>query len=1142
MFALALAEFRTLRRLPQTWVVVAVAVAAGFSPFVYYSVAHALRSGYGATVGSVPPKFLVHSFGGLLLGALFFGVVLLTLDAVARDRREGTATLLHSRPVNNLAPIFGKAAALTLTTWLAVPVLAAATFVFAIARAGGRWFGDFPEPASLAGFMFVDALPMLAFWTAAVMLLAVAVRSRILVAGFAFALLGLQCWALFAMPPHLLPVLSLLPRFGELASDILPRVVDAQGLGQRASVLALACGFLGLAAAAHPRRDGVRGRHFVGGSVLVLAGVLGMGTLVAQAAGGRLEREDWVRAGEAVRGEPRPDVERVVARLVIEPGRIRLDATLLLRDVTPERELLLSFNPGMTVEDVRVDGASVEHEHSFGLLRVHLPGGAESGSGVVRMALSAVGVPDPRFAYLDAVADPWAAGRGTSLRRVLGTEASVLSKSYVALLPGAKWLPLPGASFGDAPDRRIDFFVVDLEVETPRNWLVAGPGGRKESEHRASVSRFRFRPGTPVPEVAVIASNEFERRTAVVAGVEVELLLHRRHMRNVDYFHDVVRYLQVLAETGRHRLAGSGLVYPYGGISFVEVPARLRGYGGGSRMDTVLSAPGVAMIREHGFPTARFDSALEHISRMAEDLRARRLYSMLSRHMRSDFHGGAIAAAWRSNFLHFRTRARGPGASYFDLLLAELVSLELGGTGFFTPQLFPDSHVFGHRRGDFGAAALRAAMGDTAAVHNAVVEGVERPAVWERAGSVGPDGAVGEWGELGFSAARLHARTTARALFHSLNTEHRRQLFAELVRRHGGETFTADDFGSLVAGIHAPAGAVLAELLRLRSQPGYLVSPVEVVRLDDEEGRYLVRLHIRNDESAPGVVRLRLVAGQATHYSEVVRIGGREAVEIAMVVPDAPEVATLDTYLSRNLGTLIPELLPADAAPGSDPHAGVRPSVWRPRPVGLVIDDLDAGFAVLAATQGADVDRPDDAPSTVHRRLPAFRCDAPAQGWIRQVESTGWGKYRSTIACASSGKGGQRAVFTARLPSTGRWRLDYHIPGRFVRHRSGFPSVGRLWDGLRVRSAYGSTLPPLGRHHMALTAGAERFEISFDAAEAEQGWHLLGEYDLKSRDVRLAVSALSDGLVVADAIRWRKSPSDQGRVQARNREPGGEGP
>jgi hypothetical protein len=108
----------------------------------------------------------------------------------------------------------------------------------------------------------------------------------------------------------------------------------------------------------------------------------------------------------------------------------------------------------------------------------------------------------------------------------------------------------------------------------------------------------------------------------------------------------------------------------------------------------------------------------------------------------------------------------------------------------------------------------------------------------------------------------------------------------------------------------------------------------------------------------------------------------------------------------------------------------------------------------------------------------------------------GWGKYRRTVAGVGSGSGASRAVFTARLPRAGRWRLAYHVP----------PGV----------------LPVLGRYDVTLRAGGDERSIEFDGAAAESGWNALGEFDLAAGEVQVEVSDQSSGqLVVADAIRWQ---------------------
>ena len=602
-FAVAAAEFRSLRRAVQTWVV--VAVAAGLAPYLYYAAAHGVRSGYGATAGSVSPRFLVHGFGGLTLLAAMAGLVLL---AVAKDRGESIAAVAASRPPSNLSLAAGRTVALAFAAWLAPALLALATLVVGgAATATGFWAGDVVEPWSLAAFLLLDAPVALVAWTALIVLLRAALGCAWAAAAAAFVLLGLQAWALFALPAWLLPAVSLLPRFGAIASDVLPEFADLDAVAQQLALLLLAGGALCLAAAAlaHRARRDDRGAARVAAAVVL--GSLGAAVLLvplAQAVQERGERAAWI-AAHRERPGPGFDIERVAAQVAIDPGRdLRVAATLHVRTEARRDALAFRLNPGMTVAHVRADAEALEHRHEDGLLDVRLARSLGAGE-ALEVSLLATGVPDPRFAYLDEALDPSSMGLADGLLHALGTQASVSEDDYVALLPGVGWLPAAGPGF----DARADLYELSLDVDLPPGWVAAGPGRRTESPAPGGGSRFGFRPHAPVAAVAVLASNRFERRSTSVAGVDVELLLHRRHMRNARFFEDAAALLRDDLAWRFASAADRGLPYPYGGLSVVEVPAGLRAFGGGRRMDSALAALGVVMVREHGFPTARFDFA-----------------------------------------------------------------------------------------------------------------------------------------------------------------------------------------------------------------------------------------------------------------------------------------------------------------------------------------------------------------------------------------------------------------------------------------------------------------------------------------------------------------------------------------------------
>jgi len=420
-----------------------------------------------------------------------------------------------------------------------------------------------------------------------------------------------------------------------------------------------------------------------------------------------------------VESEPRVDLERIDGRVVIEPGRrLALDLTYTLAVTDPIGEFVFGLNPGLEVSELRLDGSVTESSHQLGLLRVPLASTARPGDRFT-MAIAATGIPDPSFGYLDSEVDlADAKGEARSLT-LLGTEASLFDRRYVALMPGVRWFPLPGpATANDHPEHYgRDYYAVDLEVDVPDGWLVAGPGLRRD----AGDGRFRFAPPVPVPEVALLAS-VFERRHLTVDGVTFELLLYVGHGDNLEPLTSSAGVLEerISEVLGAARKAGLG--YPYEGLSLVEVPASLRVYGGGWRMDSVQAAPGIMMLREYGLPTARFDTLLKFLRQVGHPIgallartetgedadadreAARAKIGLLHSYFAIDFGGGNLVDGFVRSLFRFLTSPRGEGAIALDYLCHELATVLIDDSQvgrYFSPRDFATTQGINDTLGQF---------------------------------------------------------------------------------------------------------------------------------------------------------------------------------------------------------------------------------------------------------------------------------------------------------------------------------------------------------------------------------------------------------------------------------------------------------
>ena len=1150
--ALALAEMRAARRQVRTWLFVGLAVLLGGGSYLLYAGIHGVFSGLSSTVGAFSPRVLVSSIGMAMVMVLIVGIVFLGLDIRSRDQRERMAEVLDARPINNLALVAGRLAGLVFILWLVVlALLMLLQLVGVTAQALDWWVGDTLEPLSMVSFLVWDAIPALALWGSLVVLLAVVLRNRLVVVVAALALLGLYLWAGFETPFDLMKAVGGSQAFQVTGSDVLPDLATVDLVVQRLATLGLAAVFLVLAAALHPRRDDHgSGKRFASAAALVGVAAAGIGYLVLDVTGDRARKAEWAAAHRAVESEPRVDLERIDGHVVIEPGRrLGLDLTYTITATEPlEEELLFGFNPGLEVSELRLDGALVESSHELGLLRVPLASTARPGERFT-VAIAATGIPDASFGYLDSEVDVADAKGDARNLTLLGTEASLFDRRYVALMLGVRWLPLPGPATGnDDPEHYgRDYYAVDLEVDVPDGWLVAGPGLRRD----AGAGRFRFAPPVPVPGVTLLAS-VFERRRLTVDGVTFEMLLYPGHGDNLEPLAGSAGVLEerIGEVLGEARKAGLG--YPYEGLSLVEVPASLRVYGGGWRMDSLQAAPGIMMLREYGLPTARFDTLLKFLRQVghpvgallarvetgedpdADRELARAKIGLLGSYSAIDFSGGSLIDGFTRSVFRFQTGPRGEGAIALDYLCHELATALVHhrqAGRYFSPRDFATTQGMNATLGQF-FGALASGGGSLSISVNSSGNESQPAAVWNRAlGTPLAKLDPSQGGEDALDVLALKAPALARSMVDGLGRDAVATLIAELRRRHAGSTFTIDDFSAAAEDAGVDLDALLGDWLHDASLPGFLASDAAVARLvDDERGepRYQVRAYVHNGEPTPGLVRLGAVPdsdGASNVLGDPIRVDGHASVEIGIVVDEPPARVWVAPYLSLNRRDIVLELPDYDTtgAVDAEPLKGSRPSDWQPLPEpGVVVDDLDDGFSVVYATP-EDEERYGVRSTAwwietqdIDQGLPVFDMAAPpAPGWMRTEVAGTWGRYRHATAVAYPGSGGASARFAAELPRTGRWRLDYHLPDVESGQRG--PAAG-----LSIRVQSNILEQDMGDFDMTIVADGAETPVEFDAAAATVGWNDLGEFTLPAGEVALLVSNRTTGaFVVADAVRWR---------------------
>jgi len=504
----------------------------------------------------------------------------------------------------------------------------------------------------------------------------------------------------------------------------------------------------------------------------------------------------------------------------------------------------------------------------------------------------------------------------------------------------------------------------------------------------------------------------------------------------------------------------------------------------------------------------------------------------LAVYFENDITGGNPFHGAVKNLFSFQTGAVGEGALALDAMLHELAlrMLTKSRAGYFSPYPFATGADLGlMMQQAFMGAVIDGPIGGGPSIAASVRGGATgRATVWDAAlGASLVDLDPGPDPRRALDVLWLKVPAIAQSVLDAYGREAIGTLLAELRQRYAGRNFTVADFEALTAELGVPLAPVVGDWLHDAALPGFVASAPIVVRLpEDDQGRprYQVRVHVRNDEAVPGIVRLAANVpakggkALAKANNQAVTVAAGEAVELGLVIPGPPEELWLQPVLAlnrRDVRLLIPEVEEYEVV-DAEPFTGYRASDWAPPETnGIVVDDLDDGFSVryddedlglrVGGGSMSDFFVPD---ADIDQGLPVFSQFTPSDAsWTRQEVSESFGKYRRTTARAPAGDGRAKAVFSATLPSAGRWRIDYHLP-----------EASDAFFGARVRH---------GGYRLTVVASDVEEAVEFDAAAAPWGWNDLGTFALPAGEVSLAVSNQTSGRAVfADAVRWRPVDAD----------------
>lgn len=1139
---IALLEARSSIRLVRFWTLAITLISLSIGGYLLSCSMASYVAPHSPTMGITAPLYVLGDIDPTYFLIVQFGALFLLFDYRHRMERHRIAEVLDARPVSNLEYVLGRTFGIAFLLWITVCGIVAVMQLcgFVSVVSGFDYLKTF-QIHSVLSLVLVDVTVLLLAWCSLTIFLSTVVRSRLWVICIAVSLM--LAWLIITgnAPFSFLHILSPLSNATVLVSDIDPELATWHTIGIRSATVFGSLALIVASGLFSSRIDDVPHLRKVAlaSLALVLCGVFAVYSTVAN-----MQYFDQVTKWRDIHAEyawhGKFDVQSITGHVRINPKEdleIAISTRLLVIDPATEK-LVFTFNPAMTIRNLTLNGLSTPFIFRNGLLEVSLSE-ATDGRSSHTLWVKAHGRPDPRFGYFASRINFITNGRLPSRAvKLFGKDAAIYNTSYVALMPESYWYPVPGPVHGGygAEQWATDFFDVDLLVSlTPKNWMLVGTGTTVQTLEDGVIHRVK--PANSLHEIGLFAS-EFEQWSVRVDGTSFELYLHQRHSRNMSKFEGIRDDLLLHIQDRLQRLTDLGLTLPHKELSLVEVPSRLRTIGGGWRMDSASSLPGIVLIKEYGFPTTQFNFPLNRLkSYMNEQQFQIARVNVLSRHFQS---GLGTDNPWTNLpelIWSHATSARGEHSAVLDQVILALIS-NLGEVPaalfnvYATIEIADFTHVNEHLAGmGFSIGTYDSSYGRPIyQLRNMEVIHGRRNSVWnlaQRTGLTEIPSSEGHQNDLelllfksSLIAQGLLAVNEEDDVFHWLS---------DLREKHFGASYT---YQELIAAAKVQGVVVepfLTDWLETTRLPGFVASFENTRRIADDEfgsNLYQATIEIRNTQPIAGVVQLRYPQSTTWQsFSEFavtrgVIVPGNSAKRLNPIVSYPLESAIVLPHLSLNREYFVTsrptETITSETDGMQLPFE--EQSTWAPLQQGIVVDDLDPGFIVDQSDLDWDFrdlrrigpfgwNQPVSLKVELDAGEPLYESRGQVIGrpgiWQRFDDLSAFGVYRKTLMSAEVRTQIQPARFVVSLPESSEWTLEYYNPFRSSNSSSGEADLRFLFE---ISDDYKS------------------WDAGVTVNDMEHGWNFVGSFQLREGNVRVELLGTSaPGWIYADAIRWSKS-------------------
>jgi ABC-type transport system involved in multi-copper enzyme maturation permease subunit len=807
---------------------------------------------------------------------------------------------------------------------------------------------------------------------------------------------------------------------------------------------------------------------------------------------------------------------------------------------SPLDTILMTLNPGLKVESVTQNGGPLNFRQDNHLLHI-TPTEPIHFEDSIGLTISYSGKIDERYCFLDIENNRYESRYRLWIYDIPKHYAFITS-DFVHLTPECGWYPIsglpPGAAYPSmaAPS----YSKYTLRVTTPKD-LTAISQGKPETLAQGDMTQYTFKPEVPLPKISLTIGS-YQVHEITIDNLTYSLYVRPGH----DYFTPLMDNIQendILTTVIRGSLdqleVFLGVYYPYKRLALVEVPINIISY---HRLWTVAHEtvqpqltfiPEMATICTYG--QLRFPLQQEK--------------SMRDRQVPVPWSGIQRGALWR--FINWNLMGN---TEYLDPTTAETIDrMRRNRIGFNLRaeietqfDLMPNFVSFSSQVVSTRWPVLNFAL------ESYMRRRVAAPLVMYRQTESGlsPE----EESNLDLKDRSLAAMITdpnlETAVVHGALQAKAQTLLALIEAKYGEEDFdikfisflnrqkhsiiTEQDLTDFLSSLgNISLREIVDEWYNGTQIPGYIIRDAESYDvIEGERKRTQVKFLIANPTSVDGITKIRLRPRPSRRgappdiYSRALLIPALTTIQVGIIIDEPPAQMTIDTFVSQNIPASID--VPFLGGGGLRKENPFRGEISKPYERSdlfpedeIIVDNIDPGFEIPGMAKQHWLSRilqnlfniKED--STVFTGMNLL--DPPAF-WTQSTNQDFYGEFARSAYLKKSGEGKDRVVWNADIKDAGEYDISfYHSISQGMR------------QGVRARKQQaadrsgGSSSQRRGKKFFLVSVRNGKEEVEIDLAEAEQGWNLIGSFQLDAGPNTIELTDKNeDGYVIADAVKWVK--------------------